>query len=60
MKEEMEMASRLLRQSQKQYELQRENLKFINVKIHDMRHQMLRFANSGKLDEEELQELFLG
>ena len=57
MKEEMEMASRLLRQSQKQYELQRENLKFINVKIHDMRHQMLRFANSGKLDEEEVAEM---
>ena len=57
MKEEIEMTSRLLRHSQKQYELQKENLKFINVKIHDMRHQMLRFANSGKLDDEEVEEI---
>lgn len=57
MKEEMEMTSRLLRQSQKQYELQKENLKFINVKIHDMRHQMLRFAGRGKLDEDEVAEM---
>ena len=57
MKAEMEMTSRLLRQSQKQYELQKENLKFINVKIHDMRHQMLRFANKGQLEEGELAEM---
>lgn len=57
MKEEMKLTSRLLSQSQKQYELQRESIKLINVKAHDLRHQMLRFANNGRLDSDELEEI---
>lgn len=57
MQREMSDMSEMLRQAQRQYKLQKENIDLINLKCHDLRHQMLRIAGSGKIDKEELDEI---
>lgn len=57
MQREMSDMSEMLRQAQRQYTLQKENINLINLKCHDLRHQMLRISGSGKIDEEELNEI---
>ena len=57
MKKEMDSMAQMLHQAQKQYELQKESIKIINLKCHDLRHHMLRFAGNGKMDEDEISEI---
>ena len=46
-----------LRHSQKQYDLQKENIKLINLKCHDLKHQINEYALKGKINQEFVKEI---
>lgn len=52
LKSELNTLENLWKQKQKQYELSKENIDLINIKCHDLKHQISSIA--GKLDSEEL------
>lgn len=54
MKMEMQSVSDMLRQSQRQYKLQKENIDLINLKCHDLRYQISRLTSGKAIDDEEL------
>ena len=57
MRVETAQMKEMLRQSQRQYMLQKETINLINTKCHDLRHRMSSIAEHGTMDNEELQEI---
>lgn len=57
MSNEMATMQEALRQAQKQYDLQKENIKIINLKCHDMKHQINEYALKGKIDQDFVKDL---
>lgn len=54
---EIDMLSKLLDQSRKQYATSKENIELINLKVHDLKHQVARFARDGGMDSETVAEI---
>lgn len=57
MNTELQHVSEALRQAEKQYELQKENINLINMKCHDLKHQISRFAAAGGMDKDTVAEI---
>ena len=57
MSNEMAIMQEALRHSQKQYDLQKENIKLINLKCHDLKHQINEYALKGKINQEFVKEI---
>ena len=55
MRVETAQMKEMLRQSQRQYMLQKETINLINTKCHDLRHRMSNLAEHGTMGNEELQ-----
>lgn len=55
MKNEVDMMSEMLRNERRQYEMSKENIEIINIKCHDLKHQisLLRDGNKEGLEEVE-------
>ena len=54
---EIERMQEALRQAQRQYTLQKENINLINVKCHDLKHQIRNFATKGGIDKQYIDEI---
>lgn len=54
---ENETASLLLTQSSKQYQIAKQNMEQVNIKCHDLRHQIRLFRGAGRIDESVLKEM---
>jgi hypothetical protein len=54
---ENEATRLLLAQSRKQYQISKENMEQVNIKCHDLRHQIRRFRGEGRIDESVLQDM---
>lgn len=54
---EKESLALLLQQNKKQYESAKDSIEAVNIKCHDLRHQIRGFRNAGKVDENALQEM---
>lgn len=57
LKGELQLTSQLLHQSEIRYEESKKNVNLINLKCHDLKHQLTEYAKNGKLDSELLGEL---
>lgn len=57
LEDELEMAQRMWHQDQKQYELARETIDMINIKCHDMKHQLHELQHTVSIAPEALHEL---
>ncbi len=57
MTSEISNVTAALRQAQKQYELQKENIKIINNKCHDLKYQIGKYADKNGMDEETIDEI---
>ncbi len=57
MTSEISNVTAALQQAQKQYELQKENIKLINNKCHDLKYQIGKYAGKGGLDGETIDEI---
>ena len=57
MRTETAQMKEMLRQSQRQYMLQKETINLINTKCHDLRHRMSSLAQHGTVGNEELREI---
>ena len=51
------ITSQLLYNSEEQYKQNKENIKLINIKCHDLKHQIERFSQKGNFSQEESKEL---
>ena len=51
------VTSQLLYNSENQYKQNKENIELINIKCHDLKHQISRFNQKGNLSKEEVEEL---
>lgn len=49
-KDELETVSHLLRQAEKQFRIKKEEIDLINIKCHDLKHQIGQYATRGGLD----------
>lgn len=56
-KDELETVSHLLQQAQKQYHIKKEEINLINIKCHDLKHQIAEYARGGGLDGETVAEI---
>lgn len=54
---EIERMQEALRQAQRQYTLQKENINLINIKCHDLKHQIRQFATAGGIDKQYIAEI---
>lgn len=54
---ELAFVNRLRRQEREQYELSKENIDLINIKCHDMRHQLREIGISRSMPEEAIREM---
>ena len=54
---ELDTVNSLYEQEKKQYDMFKENLDFINVKCHDLRHQIRQIGRSSSLDEASIREM---
>ena len=54
---ELDSANKLLWQAQKQYKISKENIDLINLKCHDMKHQIREIGTSKRLDREVIEDL---
>lgn len=54
---EIERMQEALRQAEKQYALQKENINLINIKCHDLKHQIRQFATKGAIDTQYIAEI---
>lgn len=55
---ELDLVQNMLLQQQNQYQLQKENIDLINMKCHDLRHQLAALRDKeGAVDKEELKEI---
>lgn len=50
MSNDLEMVNHLLEQSKKQYELTKENIEIINIKLHDLKHQVRTIGKNNKMN----------
>jgi len=57
MKNEIEIITQLLNQSQKQYEISKENIEMINLKCHDIKYQVNKYIQKHSIDEDELKDI---
>ena len=57
LKSELQTTMQLLKQAEEQYKSSKENVDIINLKCHDLKHQLTEYAKNGKLDSELLGEL---
>lgn len=57
MKSEIEIMAQTLKLAQNQYALRKENIDLINMKCHDLKYRISRFAHQGGLDKESVAEL---
>ena len=57
LKSELQTTMQLLKQAEDQYKSSKENVDIINLKCHDLKHQLTEYAKNGKLDSELLGEL---
>lgn len=57
MGKEIENISTALHQAQRQYALSKESIKLINLKCHDLKYQIQRFAEKGVYDEDSIKEI---
>ncbi len=56
-KTELETTSRLLRQAEEQYKVSKENVNLINLKCHDLKHQIREYASKRNIDQEAIKDL---
>lgn len=49
-KNELETVTHLLQQAKKQYQIKKEEINLINIKCHDLKHQIGRYARGGGVD----------
>ena len=54
---ENETVRLLLTQSSKQYQIAKQNMEQVNIKCHDLRHQIRLFRGTGRIDESVLKEM---
>lgn len=57
LEDELELAQRIWHQDQKQYDIARETIDMINVKCHDMKHQLHELRHAVAIDPKALREL---
>lgn len=57
MSRENELINQALVQANKQYELQKETVNLINIKCHDLKHQISKFEKRETLDSESIKEI---
>ncbi len=57
LEDELELAQRMWHQDQKQYEIARETIDMINIKCHDMKHQLHELQHSVSIAPDALHEL---
>lgn len=57
MKKELEILTQLLNQSQKQYQISKENIEMINLKCHDIKYQVNKYIQKYQIDKDELQDI---
>lgn len=57
LKSELETTVHLLKQAEDQYKQSKENVEMINLKCHDMKHQIMEYAKNGQLDSKLVKEL---
>lgn len=58
LEQEMETVARVMEGERRQYELSKENIQAINIKCHDLRHQIRHLQDSGRvIDQEALREM---
>lgn len=55
--QEIEVLSKLLNQSKAQYAATKENIELINMKVHDLKHQVGMFARAGGMDSDTVDEI---
>lgn len=56
-KDELETVSHLLEQAKKQFQLKKNEINLINIKCHDLKHQIAQYALRGGLDGETVAEI---
>lgn len=54
---EQKRIEELLRQSADQYQISKETIEMLNIKCHDLKHQIRQFRSQGMIDEESLSEM---
>ncbi len=57
LKREFTTANRLLKQSEEQYKLAKENIELINLKCHDLKHQIRHLGNDTRVDSQTVKEI---
>lgn len=57
LQEELDKAYHMLRQEQKQYDASKANIDLINLKCHDLKHQIRRIGRSGSLSDAAIKEI---
>lgn len=57
MQKEIETVSQLLHQARQQYAISKENINLINLKCHNLKHQVRQFAQKGGIDRESISEI---
>lgn len=49
--------TKLLDEQKKQYELSKNNINLLNIKCHDLKHQLITYASKKEISEEEIKEM---
>lgn len=57
MEQKLEVTSMLLYQAKEQYKQKEENIHLMNLKCHDLKHQIKRYANNKEIPEEYIREI---
>jgi len=57
LKDELEVEKKLLEESKKQYELSKENIESLNLKIHDFKYRLMAL-DAGMADKKDFQEIY--
>lgn len=57
MRKEIELASQLVYMTKQQYFISKENINLINLKCHDLKHQVRQFARKGGIDKDSIEEI---
>lgn len=57
LKSELQTTMHLLKQAEDQYKESKENVDIINVKCHDLKHQLMEYAKNGQMDSKLVKEL---
>ncbi len=57
MKDELDTIYKLLRESQEQYETSKKNIELINIKCHDLKHQIRKIGQENLINDRAIQEI---